>query len=67
MLTTSGVADGVGGWRDYGVDPSKFPRSLMSTCERLVQLGSFKVREPTKILTDSYKEIQENKDPLIGM
>ncbi|CAB1332834.1 unnamed protein product [Coregonus sp. 'balchen'] len=26
-----GVADGVGGWRDYGVDPSQFSATLMRT------------------------------------
>ncbi|XP_078404865.1 protein phosphatase PTC7 homolog isoform X2 [Cetorhinus maximus] len=27
-----GVADGVGGWWDYGVDPSQFSTTLMQTC-----------------------------------
>lgn len=34
-----GVADGVGGWRDIGVDPSKFSSYLMQTCKRIVEQG----------------------------
>ena len=34
-----GVADGVGGWRDIGVDPSKFSSYLMRTCKRIVEQG----------------------------
>ncbi len=34
-----GVADGVGGWHDIGVDPSKFSSNLMRTCKRLVEQG----------------------------
>ncbi|CAB1318414.1 unnamed protein product [Coregonus sp. 'balchen'] len=30
-LDRGGVADGVGGWRDYGVDPSQFSATLMRT------------------------------------
>ncbi|KAF8767774.1 Protein phosphatase PTC7 like protein [Argiope bruennichi] len=33
-----GVADGVGGWRNYGIDPSLFSYTLMETCERLLIL-----------------------------
>lgn len=61
-----GVADGVGGWRDYGVDPSLFPSTLMQICERLVQEGRFTPQDPVSILATSYCEIQENKAPLIG-
>lgn len=32
-----GVADGVGGWHSYGIDPSKFSFSLMKTCKRIVE------------------------------
>ncbi|KAH6931916.1 hypothetical protein HPB50_001468 [Hyalomma asiaticum] len=35
-----GVADGVGGWRTYGVDPSLFSTALMRNCERVVHSGS---------------------------
>ncbi|XP_042297815.1 LOW QUALITY PROTEIN: protein phosphatase PTC7 homolog [Sceloporus undulatus] len=61
-----GVADGVGGWRDYGVDPSQFSGTLMRTCERLVKEGRFVPSNPVGILTTSYCELLQNKVPLLG-
>jgi protein phosphatase PTC7 len=61
-----GVADGVGGWRAYGVDPSIFPQSLMSICERMVREGRFTPQQPIDILSASYQELQQDKVPLIG-
>lgn len=62
----SGVADGVGGWRDYGVDPSQFSGTLMKTCERLVKEGRFVPSNPVGVLTTSYYELLQNKVPLLG-
>lgn len=61
-----GVADGVGGWRTYGIDPSLFPQSLMAVCERLVREGRFEPQQPVNILSASYHEVQQDKVPLIG-
>jgi len=61
-----GVADGVGGWRSYGVDPGEFSRSLMEVCERIVAEGRFEATQPVQILTDAYQAITERKDSLIG-
>lgn len=61
-----GVADGVGGWRDYGVDPSLFSGTLMRTCERLAKEGHFMPGNPVGILTTSYYELLQNKVPLLG-
>ncbi|KAG7223970.1 hypothetical protein INR49_015227, partial [Caranx melampygus] len=61
-----GVADGVGGWRDYGVDPSQFSATLMRTCERLVKEGRFTPSYPVGILTSGYYELLQNKVPLLG-
>ncbi|XP_034284709.1 protein phosphatase PTC7 homolog [Pantherophis guttatus] len=61
-----GVADGVGGWRDYGVDPSQFSGTLMRTCERLVKEGRFVPSHPVGILTTSYCELLQHKAPLLG-
>lgn len=61
-----GVADGVGGWRDYGVDPSQFSGTLMRTCERLVKEGRFVPSNPVGVLTTSYYELLQNKVPLLG-
>lgn len=61
-----GVADGVGGWRAYGIDPGEFSSYLMKTCERLVQMGHFKLTEPGDLLAKSYYELLEHKKPILG-
>lgn len=61
-----GVADGVGGWRSYGIDPGEFSSYLMKTCERLVQLGQFTLSEPGDLLARSYYELLEHKKPILG-
>ncbi|KAL3857154.1 hypothetical protein ACJMK2_011849 [Sinanodonta woodiana] len=61
-----GVADGVGGWRNYGIDPSAFPRSLMELCQRLVVENQFKPQTPASIIEDGYCELLQQKTPLIG-
>ena len=62
----AGVADGVGGWREYGVDPSQFPLTLMQTCERMVKQGHFQPKHPRNLIKGSYEELLENKSSLIG-
>ncbi|XP_071945915.1 protein phosphatase PTC7 homolog [Antedon mediterranea] len=61
-----GVADGVGGWRDYGIDPSKFPCQLMKTCESIIRQGYFNPDSPVSILAKGYRELMNSKYPLIG-
>lgn len=63
-----GVADGVGGWRTYGVDPSRFARSLMRVCEQLVRDGSFEPHKPAALIADSYRELHRRaaKQRLVG-
>jgi len=61
-----GVADGVGGWRTYGIDPSLMPTSLMAICERMVREGRFNPKQPVDILTTSLAEVQQDKAPLLG-
>jgi len=61
-----GVADGVGGWRAYGVDPGLFSVNLMKCCERLVLAGYFAGNQPAKLLAQGFREMQENKQPIIG-
>ena len=53
-----GVADGVGGWRQYGVDPGQFSTHLMKNCERLVNSGYFSPTQPAKLLAQSFREMQ---------
>jgi len=61
-----GVADGVGGWRQYGVDPGLFSNHLMRSCERLVQAGFFQSNTPSKLLEQGFREMQENKQQIVG-
>lgn len=61
-----GVADGVGGWRTYGVDPGLFSLNLMKSCERLVKAGYFVSDQPAQLLASGFKEMQESKRPVIG-
>ena len=61
------MADGVGGWRTYDIDPSKFSQSLMSTCEQLIRKGKFSPEQPVDLLQDSYNEMQQHKAAIIGM
>nr|CAD7453932.1 unnamed protein product [Timema tahoe] len=61
-----GVADGVGGWRNYGIDPGEFSNFLMRTCERLVSCGRFVPTEPAGLLARSYYELLESKQPILG-
>lgn len=66
FFISSGVADGVGGWRDYGIDPSQFPCQLMKMCKRMVKEGHFDPRSPVAIIATSYQELLEHKAPLMG-
>lgn len=61
-----GVADGVGGWRAYGIDPGEFSLHLMKTCERLVNLGRFNPPNPSELLANSYYELLHNKKAILG-
>jgi protein phosphatase PTC7 len=65
------VADGVGGWREYGIDPSKFSSSLMDTCKRLIEQEKLNIHDstsktPIQILTKSYNTLLDSKNSLIG-
>ncbi|KAK3084741.1 hypothetical protein FSP39_018193 [Pinctada imbricata] len=62
-----GVADGVGGWRNYGVDPSVFPRTLMDVCQRMVLEGRFNPSAPASMIADGYYELLQQKSPLIDL
>ncbi|XP_067952009.1 protein phosphatase PTC7 homolog [Watersipora subatra] len=64
--TIMGVADGVGGWREYGVDPSQVPRTIMASCSRLVEVGRFKSNDPSKLLEEAYEESAMHKNAAMG-
>jgi protein phosphatase PTC7 len=67
-VTYMGVADGVGSWREYGVDPREFSHRLMEECENILTeaaakatLGGGKFRRvitPTEILSQAYEKVK---------
>nr|XP_018667237.1 protein phosphatase PTC7 homolog [Ciona intestinalis] len=61
-----GVADGVGGWRAYGIDPSQFSKKLMDACEMMVKTGRFVPSQPADLLASGYNELLQDKVPLAG-
>lgn len=61
-----GVADGVGGWRQYGIDPGQFSTHLMKNCERLVTAGYFSPTQPARLLAQSFREMQDSKAQVVG-
>ncbi|EDW00398.1 protein phosphatase PTC7 homolog [Drosophila grimshawi] len=61
-----GVADGVGGWRAYGIDPGRFSRFLMRSCERLSHAADFKASQPKQLLARAFCNLLEQKQPILG-
>lgn len=63
----AGVADGVGSWREYGVDPRLFSRKLMEECSNILneastsEKGDEKTRNintPSEILSQAYDRVK---------
>eukprot|EP00535_Pseudo-nitzschia_heimii_P002970 CAMPEP_0197194124 /NCGR_PEP_ID=MMETSP1423-20130617/28688_1 /TAXON_ID=476441 /ORGANISM="Pseudo-nitzschia heimii, Strain UNC1101" /LENGTH=532 /DNA_ID=CAMNT_0042647495 /DNA_START=725 /DNA_END=2323 /DNA_ORIENTATION=+ len=68
-VTYIGVADGVGSWRQYGVDPRLFSHKLMEECENILleachrynDVGGGKFRRviaPGDILAQAYERVK---------
>lgn len=68
LFLNSGVADGVGGWREYGVDPSLFSSSLMAACKSLIDNKLLDLNPLTlkELLSKGYKQLLEEKQCIIG-
>lgn len=74
----AGVADGVGSWREYSVDPREFPKTLMQECENIlreaatkgkkkVEKGDEKFRRqisPAEVMAQAYERVKA--DNIIG-
>lgn len=69
-LLYMGVADGVGSWREYGVDPRAFSHKLMGECENVLQEASLQcvahggksncsMISPAELLAQSYERTKE--------
>nr|CAH8839561.1 unnamed protein product [Trichobilharzia regenti] len=61
-----GVADGVGGWRSYGVDPGRFSRAVMKNCERLVNSGRFMPDKLEFLIAQCYEDVLNSKELILG-
>jgi protein phosphatase PTC7 len=60
-----GVADGVGGWSDVGVDPGEFSRKLMRNARQVSEAEAQvpnNTLEPVRIMEEAYEQTK----PLIG-
>ena len=77
-MTYCGVADGVGSWREYGIDPRDFSHALMKECENVLNDASEKANQPRQegekprrgirpgeVLSQAYNRVIEQKD-IIG-
>ncbi|KAH8338831.1 hypothetical protein KR074_001843, partial [Drosophila pseudoananassae] len=61
-----GVADGVGSWRNCGVDPGVFSTFLMSACESLANLMDAVPQRPDLLLARAYFHLLEQPTPVVG-
>ena len=69
-VTYLGVADGVGSWRQYGVDPREFPHLLMKECRNILQEAASDARRnrghdkfnraiaPSEVLAQAYDRVK---------
>jgi len=54
-----GVADGVGGWAEFGIDPAVYSRSIMAEAKNAIEKK--KMTDPVSVL--SYAHQETNKNP----
>lgn len=59
-----GVADGVGGWAEVGVDPSVFAWTLMENAREIALFGD--VADVALILRDAYRKMVESRSVAAG-
>jgi len=69
QYTYMGVADGVGSWREYGVDVREFSRRLMQECENVLleschQRSSERKRNhvlsPPEVIAQAYERVKQS-------
>lgn len=71
-FTYLGVADGVGSWREYGVDPREFAHRLMHECRNVVEEASMQkdgkqfqqVIPPAQLMAQAHERVKA--DGIIG-
>lgn len=60
----AGVADGVGGWQKYGIDPSEVSTRLMRNCAEIVKAGDFEPSRPDLIIAKAYNSLKTSPRPV---
>ncbi|EDV90793.1 protein phosphatase PTC7 homolog fig [Drosophila grimshawi] len=63
---TMGVADGVGGWRQMGIDSGVFAKQLMTNCSKLSEQADYDGRNPRQLLIDGYHRLKEHATNVWG-
>jgi len=62
-----GIADGVGGWQDQGINPAMFSNGL---CRYMAETTYRPEREedlrPSKILSKAYEQVQQDRIIVAG-
>ncbi|KAI6176916.1 Protein phosphatase [Aphelenchoides bicaudatus] len=53
----AGVADGVGGWKRYEINPAEFSKNLMNNCSEIVNNGSFDPQRPDLIIANAFHKL----------
>lgn len=66
LCLSKGVADGVGGWRSYGINPGNFSLTLMRICENVVERNRFPAKDPVQLISRCYEEIEALRCPVMG-
>ncbi|XP_030371688.1 protein phosphatase PTC7 homolog fig [Scaptodrosophila lebanonensis] len=61
-----GVADGVGSWKQMGVDAGLFAKELMYWCASNAALPQFDARKPRDLLIQSYVQLCQQARPVPG-
>lgn len=67
LWTIIGVADGVGGWIEKGVDPSFFSKVLMESCWRMAAREAVDLTQPVQILSKALSEVKSVYSKCYGM
>jgi protein phosphatase PTC7 len=62
---TIGVADGVGGWRDHGVDPAQMSNALMANAKLFTETHRTE-RDPEVIMRNAYEKTVADKKVTAG-
>ncbi len=57
-----GVADGVGSWREYGIDPREFSHALMQECDNILRENETALKCSEKLRKKNKKNKKDNTE-----